>query len=162
MEQLANGRSVEPAYGSGLVLNGIARRRKQLKIPARQVAEQMDGISLPIFSTIENGRVMPKKSDLKVMCSVLRCEPTDLYEADQLSLAEESTPLGTKAGMPPASTGRDHPGQVEFRTWLRMTERQTLRDTVKALGYRNEAEWFREMYRNTVARHRRLENGSSK
>ena len=60
MEQLANERCVGLTQdGSGLVPNNIARRRKQLKIPARQVAEQMDGVSLPIFSTIENGRVTP-------------------------------------------------------------------------------------------------------
>ena len=163
MEQSVDERRLTQSTDTvGLVPNNIARRRRQLRIPARQVAEQMAAITLPIFSTIENGRVMPKKSDLKVMCKVLRCRPTDLYPADQLALTEDANQTTSKEAASPASIDRGHPGQVEFRAWLRVDERQTLRDAVMALGYRNEAEWLREMYRNTVARRRRLEIQSAK
>lgn len=158
MQQLDN-QSIESA--EGLVQNNILTVRRRRKITGRELAERMAGVSPSVFSTIENGRVMPKKADLKVMCEMLRCAPTDLYSLDQLHLIGGEEQQEGRHEASPGPSSRNHAGQKEFRSWLKPTEREALRGAVMALGYRSEAEWLREMIRNTVARSRRLELSTS-
>ena len=116
------------------------------------IPKYVDQLGYPV--TVDMTRVMPTQKDMRKICKALDCTPTDLYDIRDLDY------LGTLEQAPAAKReGRGHPGMVEFRVWLRPTEKKELLEALKQLGYRDAAEWYREMRRNTIARWKRIENG---
>lgn len=139
-----------------MTANRIGRRRQAAGLKQYALARQMEdmGSNPMLMSNVESGRVMPTQKDMRRICKALDCTPTDLYDIRDLDY------LGTLEQAPAAKReGRGHPGMVEFRVWLRPTEKKELLEALKQLGYRDAAEWYREMRRNTIARWKRIENG---
>ena len=139
-----------------MTANRIGRRRQAAGLKQYALARQMEdmGSNPMLMSNVESGRVMPTQKDMRKICKALDCTPTDLYDIRDLDY------LGTLEQAPAAKReGRGHPGMVEFRVWLRPTEKKELLEALKQLGYRDAAEWYREMRRNTIARWKRIENG---
>lgn len=146
--------------------NTIRIERLKLGLSQGKLAEQLpDDLDAVAVGFIEKGRVLPTRDTMEVLCEIFNCTPTDLYAPEDIDLLSgrkpiddvEAEELTTPNQQPDRQrSGRGHDGMTEFRTWLRPNEKQTLEEAVDALGYRSLSEWFREVYRNTVCRYKRL------
>lgn len=145
------------------VVNDIRDRRIQLGLTQGRLAQALPGkVDAIALGFIENGRVLPTVDAMRTLCELFGCEPTDMYAPGDIDLLSSTTP----AAIPPEPAtetggGRDHAGMTEFRTWLRPSEKTALNTAIAQLGYRNSAEWFREMLRNTIARNKRLHGAAT-
>lgn len=146
--------------------NTIRVERIKLGLSQGKLAEQLpDDLDAVTVGFIEKGRVLPTRDTMEALCEIFSCIPTDLYEPEDIDLLSSRKPIDDiEEEEPPAPdqspvrqrSGRGHDGMTEFRTWLRPNEKETLEEAVDALGYRSLSEWFREVYRNTVCRYKRL------
>ena len=137
--------------------NSSATYRKKLNISQKQLATLMpEGVTNLAVHFIESGNAMPTKETMKAMCEAFSCQPTDLYELEDLNLAllqrDKSDPpempettLPRRTG--PSNRGPGHEGMTEFRTWMKEEEKIVMDSALQRLGYRSAAEWFREQYR---------------
>lgn len=137
--------------------NSIAAYRKRLNISQKQLAERMpEGVTNLAVHFIEAGNAMPNKETMKSMCETFGCQPTDLYEPDDLNLAlthrqetedqvvvDVTLPKRTGSG----NRGPGKEGMTEFRAWMKEEEKAIMESALQRLGYRSSAEWFREQYR---------------
>lgn len=146
--------------------NTIRVERLKLGLSQGKLAEQLpDDLDAVAIGFIEKGRVLPTRDTMEALCEIFNCIPTDLYAPEDIDLLSGSKPTVDVESAEPQFTdqtpvrqksGRGHDGMTEFRTWLRPSEKDALEEAVDALGYRNLSEWFREVYRNTVCRYKRL------
>lgn len=146
--------------------NTIRVERLKLGLSQGKLAEQLpDDLDAVAVGFIEKGRVLPTRDTMEALCEIFNCTPTDLYAPEDIDLLSGRKPIDdVEAEEPPAPdqppvrqrSGRGHDGMTEFRTWLRPNEKEALEEAVDALGYRSLSEWFREVYRNTVCRYKRL------
>lgn len=139
--------------------NSIANYRKRLNISQKQLATLMpEGVTNLAVHFIESGNAMPTKETMKAMCETFGCQPTDLYELEDLNLAllhkseadevppevpDITAPRRTGSG----NRGPGHDGMTEFRVWVKEEEKAVMDSALQRLGYRSSAEWFREQYR---------------
>lgn len=135
--------------------NNIRVERTRLGISQGALAEAMpDGVEAVALGFIENGRVLPTKAGMKVLCEMFNCRPDDLYDRNELNLTgDEPQEL---EGRTTRERVRHEEGMQQFRVWLRDNEKAALERAISELNYRSSAEWMREMYRNTIARAKRL------
>lgn len=146
-----------------MVANKIRVKCAEAGISQAELSRRLQDVNEVGMTFVATGRVMPTKSDLAEMCKVLKCEALDLYAEDDLDLlgcgggrSEQVDDLAeVKAELDEivkreGSEKRGHDGQIEFRSWMQEQERNRLSAAIKALGYRSEAEWLRDMYRRTV------------
>lgn len=165
-----------------MVSNKIKSQRAEAGITAASLAAQMpDEINKVGMSIIESGKALPTRCNLQKICEVLNCDPTDLYDVEDLDLLavgrgdDDPADLYPKAPEPMEMTvsvdrsggtpkiriavesSSDNAGQEDvkeqFRVWMPAREKQALWAVVKGLGYSSLAEWFREMCRNTLERY---------
>lgn len=143
--------------------NNIRVERTRLGLSQGAVAKAMpDNVEAVALGFIENGRVLPTKGGMKALCDLFGCNPEDLYDPSELdlTLAEPEEDVSPPDIAPAKQTRTDaadrHEGMQQFRVWLRPQEKEYLERVVTELGYRSSAEWLREMYRNTIARYKRL------
>lgn len=147
-------------------MNDIRERRNRLGLSQGRMAQQLPGeLDAVALGFIEKGRVLPTVETMRALCELFGCNPTDIYAPGDIDLLSCMTPATAPAecSEPDAETGsgRQHPGRIEFRTWLLPHEKAALSTAVAQLGYRSSAEWFREMARNTIARNKRLHQTST-
>jgi len=136
-------------------MNMIRTRLSAAGISSKALAKEIE-ITEVAMSFILNGYVLPTREKLQRMCEILKCEPLDLYDADDLkilgSVKSGSKKSGTQIG------GRSVKDRAEGSTrlffWINDQEKASLIEAVKSLGYRSITEWLREMMRNTIAKHR--------
>jgi DNA-binding Xre family transcriptional regulator len=129
----------------------IRDRRLRLLIRQDDLALRLhDARAVSALSYIEQGHVMPTRTDMAALCETLGCTPTDLYDPEELDLS-----LVDAAKEDKPSPGQPHKRDrgAALRVWLRPEEKRTLEEAVKGLGYRSVSEWVREMRRNTLARY---------
>ena len=63
-----------------MVRNGIKARREAVGIRQAELAAQLrDVTAAAVLSGIESGYAMPTRTDMGILCEVLRCAPEDLY-----------------------------------------------------------------------------------
>lgn len=142
--------------------NNIRFKIEEKGITQAELASQMpDDVGRVGMSFIVTGKVLPTKDGLEYLCGVFDCQPSDLYEPDDINLlAIGEDAIEETVRLDPGSvskSGRQHDGMCELRAWLRPYEKENLANAVAELGYRSIAEWLREMIRNTVARNKRLQ-----
>lgn len=142
--------------------NHIRTKLEEHGITQAEAAGRMpDDVGRVGMSFIVTGKVLPTKDSLDALCGMLDCNPTDLYDPDDINLlAVGAEPIEETARFDPSTiskSGRQHDGMCELRAWLRPYEKEALANAVADLGYRSIAEWLREMIRNTVARNKRLQ-----
>lgn len=140
--------------------NSIATHRKRLNISQKQLAAVMpEGVTNLAVHFIESGNAMPNVETMRAMCDLFHCQPTDIYEPDDLNIAllKRSTPdeddqsaaiditMPKKNGA--SNRGPGHDGMTEFRVWVKEEEKAIMDSALQRLGYRSSAEWFREQYR---------------
>ena len=129
----------------------ILERRVRLMLKQDDLALRLhDARCVSALSYIEQGRVMPTRRDMAVLCETLGCTPVDLYDPEELDL---SLADAAKEDKPSPGQPRKRDRGTALRVWLRPEEKRTLEEAVKGLGYRSVAEWVREMRRNTLARY---------
>lgn len=165
-----------------MVKNRIKVQRVEANITATSLAAQLpDEINKVGFSVIENGKALPTRRNLEKMCELLGCGVTDLYDAediDLLAVGRNDDPTTsqrptlqqpmemmvqvdhteaipririTVENTPAGDT--DVESREKLSIWIAPKEKLALFAVVKGLGYASIAEWFREMYRNTVERY---------
>lgn len=136
-------------------MNMIKTRLSAAGISSKALAKEVE-ITEVAMSFILNGYVLPTREKLQRMCEILKCEPLDLYDEDDLKILGNvksgSKKSGTQIG------GRSVKDRAEGSTrlffWINDQEKASLIEAVKSLGYRSITEWLREMMRNTIAKHR--------
>lgn len=89
---------------------------------------------------IEQGKALPTRDDLDVICETLKVKKTDIWDEDALDL------LGTMY----IGGGRQHGEQTEFRTWVDRDFKHKLEVSIKAMGFRSSAAWFRKAAEVTI------------
>lgn len=148
--------------------NHVRIKRLESGLTQAELAERMpDGVTNMCVSYIEAGKVLPTKDGLKALCTQLLCAPTDLYRLEDLDLLSshvlaESESITVRIKAKSDSSGkRQHGDMVEFRTWLKPSEKEQLEKAIAVLGYRSMAEWFRESYRELLARAKRFGTAES-
>lgn len=92
------------------------------------------------LTMIEQGKALPTKSDLKAICGALRAKPTDIWDEADLDLLE----------MLPEGNGRQHGDQTEFRSWVEREFKRKLDVSIRQLGYKSSAAWFRKVAELTI------------
>lgn len=140
--------------------NSIRTKRLILNLTQSDVAAHMpEGTNAMCVSYIETGKLLPTREGLNALCALFGCLPTDLYELEDLNLlgavvpTEPDVKVQLRTRSDPASS-RQHGDMVEFRTWLKPSEKDQLENAVASLGYRSMAEWFREAFRALIYRER--------
>lgn len=140
--------------------NSIRTKRLILNLTQSDVAAHMpEGTNAMCVSYIETGKLLPTREGLNTLCALFGCLPTDLYELEDLNLLGAAVPeepeveVQLKTRADPANS-RQHGDMVEFRTWLKPSEKDQLENAVASLGYRSMAEWFREAFRALIYRER--------
>lgn len=132
-----------------MVRNRIKERLSDAGISAKALSEQMpDGINSVVMTFIMAGKVLPTREGLHVICSVLNCAISELYDLNDLYLLTDSCPLKKSDDAP---VGR-RDAKEEFRSWMLLEEKSALRTAISSLGYRSMSEWLREMTRQTLER----------
>ncbi len=138
--------------------NNIRLKLMEKGISQAEAASLMpDDVGRVGMSFITTGKVLPTKDGLEALCAMFDCPPSDLYDPSDINLLAVGAEGKEQINRSPARTGRQHDGMTELRAWLRPYEKDALQKAVQELGYRNVAEWLREMIRNTVARNKRLQ-----
>lgn len=138
--------------------NSIRTKRLILNLTQSDVAAHMpEGTNAMCVSYIETGKLLPTREGLNALCALFGCLPTDLYQLEDLNLLGTAVPeepevkVQLKTRSDPANS-RQHGDMVEFRTWLKPSEKDQLENAVASLGYRSMAEWFREAFRALISR----------
>lgn len=139
-----------------MVRNNLRVRRAGQRLSQNALAEWLPDASAAVYCYIEQGKALPTPQDMQSLCKALDCAPGDIYRPEDMDLSGVAD-KGAAPDRRKSRGGRQHGDMVEIRCWFHPSEKQALEDTLAALGYRNTAEWLREMYRNTVARARRLQ-----
>ena len=104
-----------------MVRNRIRIRREAVDIRQAELAARLhDVTAAAVLSGIESGYAMPTRTDMGILCEVLRCAPEDLYDAEALDLTGRN-----------ASSAK--PGKRRNNTEIRMR-----RDTVRKYRARLE------------------------
>lgn len=136
-----------------MVKNGIRTRREAVGIRQAELAAQMrDVTAAAVLSGIESGYAMPTRTDMGILCEVLRCAPEDLYDAEALDL--------TGRNVSSAKTGKRR-NNTEIRVRINPQDKRELAEAVAYLGYRDLSEWLQRMRRDTVRKYRaRLEKAA--
>ncbi len=118
------------------------------------LVRELPDVNAVQFSAIVAGNVLPTKGDLRVICGKLNCQPTDLYDRDELILFEVSAaePLQEAEAHLRLSEKEDHAGMERFRVWMKPEEKEALIRACAILGYTSTSEWFREAYREALTR----------
>lgn len=138
-----------------MVSNKIREMRIRAGMSQEDVAQTLpDEVNRVIVSFIEGGKVLPTVESMKGLCDLFACSPTDLYDLEELNLAlSQNWPdvvvQSVKKG---GGRGAGHDGMTEFRVWVKPEEKAALESAISKLGYRNTAEWFREMFRGALER----------
>lgn len=134
--------------------NKIRMRLWEKGIKQADVIRELPDVNAVQFSAIVAGNVMPTRGDLAVICEKLDCKPTDLYSPEALRLGgDEKVAQAAPVVRLRREDGREKKeGQERFRVWMEAKEKAALIDACKVLGYKSTAEWFREMYRETLTR----------
>lgn len=151
-----------------MVKNNIRSELWRKGVKQADVVRKIEDVNAVQFSAIVGGNVLPTKDSMKVICDVLECKPTDLYDRDELILIEEEPkvyPLheaDVHFSRKPEIVKEDHDGMERFRVWMRPEEKEALINACAVLGYRNTSEWFREMYREALNRCATIANALSR
>ena len=140
-----------------MVQNNLRVKRAMRGLSQNALAKKLTDANASIYCYVEQGKALPTAEDMRALCKALDCAPGDLYRPEDMDLSGAARE-GAASDKPKSRGGRQHGDMVEIRSWFRPCEKQELEDTLTALGYRNTSEWLREMYRNTVARARRLDS----
>lgn len=141
-----------------MVKNNIRSELWRKGIKQADVVREIEDVNAVQFSAIVAGNVLPTKDSMKVICDMLECTPTDLYDRDELILTGDEPkvyPLheaDVHFSRKPEIVKEDHEGMERFRVWMRPDEKEALINACAVLGYRNTSEWFREMYREALNR----------
>ena len=136
-----------------MVRNRIKTRREAVGIRQAELAAQLrDVTAAAVLSGIESGYAMPTRTDMGILCDVLRCAPEDLYDAEALDLTGSASKTG--------KTGKRR-NNTEIRVRIDPQDKRELTDAVAYLGYRDLSEWLQRMRRDTVRKSRaRLEKAA--
>lgn len=136
-----------------MVRNGIRTRREAVGIRQAELASQLrDVTAAAVLSGIESGYAMPTRTDMGILCEVLRCAPEDLYDAEALDL--------TGRNVSSAKPGKRR-NNTEIRVRINPQDKRELTEAVAYLGYRDLSEWLQRMRRDTVRKYRaRLEKAA--
>ena len=136
-----------------MVKNGIKTRREAVGIRQAELAAKLcDVTAAAVLSGIESGYAMPTRTDMGILCEVLRCAPEDLYDAEALDLTGRNA-SSTKPGKRRNNT--------EIRVRIDPQDKRELTEAVAYLGYRDLSEWLQRMRRDTVRKYRaRLEKAA--
>lgn len=136
-----------------MVKNGIKTRREAVGIRQAELAAQLrDVTAAAVLSGIESGYAMPTRTDMGILCEVLRCAPEDLYDAEALDLT------GRNASSAKSGKRRNN---TEIRVRIDPQDKRELTEAVAYLGYRDLSEWLQRMRRDTVRKYRaRLEKAA--
>ena len=105
------------------------------------------------INLFEQGKALPTKNDLRAISDALRAKPTDIWdeherlqgvfhtwdehELDLLELLQ-------------SGNGRQHGTQTEFRCWIYPEDKRKLEVAIKQLGFKTQADWFREVSELTM------------
>ena len=136
-----------------MVRNGIKTRREAVGIRQAELAARLcDVTAAAVLSGIESGYAMPTRTDMGILCEVLRCAPEDLYDAEALDLT------GRNASSAKPGKRRNN---TEIRVRINPQDKRELTEAVAYLGYRDLSEWLQRMRRDTVRKYRvRLEKAA--
>lgn len=141
-----------------MVENNIRQTLWKKSVTQAEIVRRLPDVNAVQFSAITAGNVLPTKGTMEVICQVLDCRPTDLYDRADLILTGEEPkvyPLheaDVHFSRKPEIVKEDHEGMERFRVWMRPEEKEALINACAVLGYRNTSEWFREMYREALNR----------
>lgn len=142
-----------------MVENNIRQTLWKKSVTQADIVRKLPDVNAVQFSAITAGNVLPTRGTMEVICQVLDCRPTDLYDRADLILTGEDEPTPIQEaevhGRPapaPAAEKEDHEGMERFRVWMRPEEKETLTRACTILGYRSTSEWFREAYREALNR----------
>lgn len=143
-----------------MVQNKIRVKCVEAGISQGNLAGQMpDEVNAVAMSFLVAGKVLPTRDGMKKMCGVFGCSPIDIYEPEDIDLLglvngdEEREAEDAKEHGYGISDGKSgHKGMTRFYAWLKPSEKEELTKAVATLGYRNSAEWLRDMYRQTIQR----------
>lgn len=137
-----------------MVRNRIKTRREAVGIRQAELAAHLrDVTAAAVLSGIESGYAMPTRTDMGILCEVLRCAPEDLYDAEALDLTGRNA---SKTG----KTGKRR-NNTEIRVRIDPHDKRELTEAVAYLGYRDLSEWLQRMRRDTVRKYRaRLEKAA--
>ena len=120
-----------------MVKNGIKTRREAVGIRQAELAAQLrDVTAAAVLSGIESGYAMPTRTDMGILCEVLRCAPEDLYDAEALDLT------GRNASSAKSGKRRNN---TEIRVRIDPQDKRELTEAVAYLGYRDLSEWLQRM-----------------
>lgn len=136
-----------------MVRNGIKARREAVGIRQAELAARLhDVTAAAVLSGIESGYAMPTRTDMGILCEVLRCAPEDLYDAEALDLT------GRNASSAKPGKRRNN---TEIRVRINPQDKRELTEAVAYLGFRDLSEWLQRMRRDTVRKYRaRLEKAA--
>ena len=112
-----------------MIHNNIKARREAAGIKQADLAREMrDAASASVLSGIESGRAMPTRTDMRTLCSRLRCTPDDLYAPEELDLA------GSASGYRASNRKRRCPTEIRVR--IPPEEKRELIEAVTSLRVR--------------------------
>ena len=142
-----------------MVENNIRSTLWKKSVTQAEIVRRLPDVNAVQFSAITAGVVLPTKGTLKVICETLDCQPTDLYDRQDLILVDapvvaplQEADVHGKRASAPQGEKEDHSGMERFRVWMRPEEKEALTMACMILGYRNVSEWFREAYREALTR----------
>ena len=134
--------------------NNIRVQLAKNRTTAKVLASQLPDVDRVSMSYIEQGRVLPTKDTLNAMTDVLNCETKDLYDMNDIDLADDSGRNRTKAVK--INSG-GHEGMERVYIWYPQGGKEALFEVIKQLDYPSVAEWFRDMARITFLKAAKLD-----
>ncbi len=112
----------------------IRKYRAERQMSQTQLSDALPGApGKTILSLIENGHVLPTKETMDAICKVFDCQPTDLFNASDLSFL-------------PSDGG----GLTNGYKVMTVTVTPGIEDALKELGYTDIQEWLNEARRSLL------------
>jgi len=119
-----------------MVRNLIRKYRTDRNLSQAELSDLMPGSpGKTVLSLIENGHVLPTCDVLESLCDVLKCTPTDLYDANDLNLMKAVDEGG---------------GFDASETVVTIIVTKEVEEALKELGYSDVNEWLDEERRNLL------------
>lgn len=130
--------------------NHLKEKRVAARLTQGDVAIALTGsTNHTVVSLLEAGRCLPTADGMQVLCNLFNCKPSDLYDAETMKLY-------TADKRKEAESEKPDEDRVQFRVWIRNSEKRALEKALRHMGYESSDEWFRCKMREALNAYRLL------
>lgn len=111
-------------------------------------------LTRPEYSTIENGKVLPRADALLAMCEMMGGTPLDMFDKDEIDLMAVQRKLEARIPAKSPVTRFDTlpPGNPRIAVRLKQEEIEAVESAVHILGYKSFGQYFRRVVKPMLER----------